>query len=135
MTDKYIHFTGSINADGTGIVDVPILIQDDGVKTGIGVFDVEASKGTTSVVKTPVAASLTSVTLLAANTNRKVGSIFTNRSNTATLYITLGTPATLNSARMLLPDATYVMDDISYTGVVTGIWNIADGQCNIEEAL
>ena len=92
-------------------------------------------RGTAPVEKTPIAASVTSVTLLAANVNRKRGSIFANNSASATLYLSLSSTATTSSPRILPPGSIYTMDDTDYKGIVTGIWSAAVGQCNIEEAV
>lgn len=93
------------------------------------------SYGAAPVQKTPVPASATSVTLLAANASRKLGSVFTNKSASATLYISLSATATDAAPRVLPPGSTYIMDDSSYLGIVTGIWDAAVGQCNVEEAV
>jgi hypothetical protein len=90
--------------------------------------------GTNPSQKTPIAASVTSVVLLAANTNRKRGSVFANNSASATLYLSLSPTATTAAPRILPPGAIYLMDDSDYTGVISGIWSAAVGQCNIEEA-
>lgn len=91
--------------------------------------------GITPVEKAPVPASVSSVTLLASNANRKLGSVFANNSLTSTLYLSFSATATTNSPRILPPGSIYIMDDSNYTGVVSGIWDIAEGQCNIEESL
>ena len=91
--------------------------------------------GTAPVQKIPIAASITSVTLLAANPNRKRGSVFANNSASATLYLSLSSTATTAAPRILPPYSIYTMDDTDYKGIVTGIWSAAVGQCNVEEAL
>ena len=91
--------------------------------------------GSAPVEKTPVAAAILSVTLLAANALRKRGSVFANNSASATLYLSLSATATTAAPRILPPGSIYFMDDTDYKGIVTGIWSAAVGQCNIEEAV
>ena len=93
------------------------------------------SYGAAPVQKIPVAASASSVTLLAANASRKLGSVFTNKSVSATLYISKSATATTAAPIILSPGSTYVMDDSNYLGIITGIWDAAVGQCNVEEAV
>lgn len=102
----------------------------DGTATEVADADgsrlpVKVAKAATAT-RTSVADSLTSVTILAANTNRK-GAIITNDS-TALLYIGLGlaTATTTNYTTTLNTDGTYVVPD-AYTGIIVGIWATAPG--------
>lgn len=87
-----------------------------------------ASKATV----TSVASSASSVTLIAANANRK-RLIITNNS-TAILYVLLGggtaTATTANSDQL----ATLVTRDYGrFRGAVTGIWAAANGSAQVTE--
>lgn len=85
----------------------------------------------TTATSTTVAASATTVQLLASNTSRK-GMIIRN-DGAATLYVGLGVAAT--SARAIeVPPGESVYDiPASYRGVVNGIWSSATGNARIEE--
>lgn len=87
-----------------------------------------------STVGTPsnVAASATSVQLLAANTNRK-GASFTNEGS-ANLFLAEFTPASLTSYTVKIgPGVMYELYPQNYTGIVTGIWDVANGFVRITE--
>jgi len=84
----------------------------------------------TTSTTTSVAASATSVELLAANSNR-VEAVITNDS-TAILYVKLGTGATTSDYTIALnAEESLVID--KYTGVVHGVWASAVGNARITE--
>jgi hypothetical protein len=79
---------------------------------------------------TSVGASVTSVTLKAANANR-IGIIITNDS-TANLYVAFAASATTSAYTVKLgPGGTAT--DVFYTGIVTGIWDSATGNARVTE--
>lgn len=79
-----------------------------------------------------VAANAASVTLLAANTNRK-GATFVNE-GTANLFLAQFTPASLTSYTAKIgPGVLYELYPQDYQGIVTGIWDVANGNCRITE--
>ena len=81
---------------------------------------------------TSVAASVTSVTLHAANASR-LGVIITNDS-TATLYIAFAASATTSAYTVkLAPGGVYESDASLYTGIITGIWDSATGNARVTE--
>ena len=75
-----------------------------------------------------VAVSITSVTLIAANSARREVIIRNDTNNT--LYIAHGGTATLSSAVKLKKGDTYIED--KYTGVISGIWDSASGGGNAQ---
>jgi hypothetical protein len=78
-----------------------------------------------------VAGSITSVTLLAANSLRR-GAIIFNES-AATLYLKLGTTASLTSySYPILPNQLWELA-FAYTGELDGIWATATGNAQITE--
>lgn len=88
--------------------------------------------GSSSV--TGVAASATSVALLAANANR-LGASITNDSSSSLLYVKLGATAAANSGGYtiaLLPGAYWEVP-FNYTGAIAGIWSAATGFANVDE--
>ncbi|MBA3678576.1 hypothetical protein H0W80_00010 [Candidatus Saccharibacteria bacterium] len=81
-----------------------------------------------------VAASATSINLLAANTQRLGASIFND--STATLYVKMGTTASTTSHTVqLVGGAFYELPEPMYLGIVTGIWASATGSARISEMI
>jgi hypothetical protein len=81
---------------------------------------------------TSVASSAVSVTLLAANANRK-GAMITN-DGTANLFVKLGAVASATSyTAKLIPGAYYEVPPPVYTGVIDGIWDVAVGNARVTE--
>lgn len=135
--------------------DFGAFLQPDGLVQGVNVvptgiwsssnsqwiaWDGSASvTGTVSInpaingVPTTVAASATSVTVLAANNNRK-GAIIRNDS-TANLYLRLSSgSAVLNQeAVKLLADDVLVLENGDYTQIISGIWSAATGNARVLE--
>lgn len=92
-----------------------------------------AQKPTTGTT-TSVAASASSVTLLAANSAR-IGATVYNDSSARNLYLLLGTgPATTALFTAILPkNGGYYEVPYGYTGVIVGIWNGTGGFARITE--
>lgn len=75
-----------------------------------------------------VAVSITSVTLVAANADRREVIIRNDTNND--LYIAHGGTATTSSAVKLKKGDTYIED--KYTGIISGIWDSAGGGGNAQ---
>lgn len=106
---------------------VPVVVSSD--QTALSVTPTQPA--TSSV--TSVASNVASVTLLAANANRKVATIV-NDSATANLYVKLGAAATTSSYTVkMVPGAYYEVPNPVYTGVIDGIWDVAVGNARITE--
>lgn len=82
---------------------------------------------------TSVDASATSVTVLAANSNR-LGAVITNAS-TATLYLKFGGTASATSFTFKLgPEGVLIIDaTLLYTGLLDGAWSAATGKAYVSE--
>jgi hypothetical protein len=93
-------------------------IESNTAGTGLG------DTGTASTV----AVSITSVTLVAANTARREVIIRNDTNNN--LYIAHGGTATLTSAVKLKKGDTYIED--KYTGIISGIWDSSAGGGNAQ---
>jgi hypothetical protein len=89
----------------------------------------EAGNATSSV--TSVAASVTSVTILALNANRRGATVY-NDSN-ARLYLKLGATASTTSFTVLVFPNSYYELPAYYTGVVDGIWASASGNARVTQ--
>jgi hypothetical protein len=81
---------------------------------------------------TSVAASASNVTLLTSNSNR-LGATIWNESTTETLYLKLGTTASLTSYSAQLFPSGYYEVPYGYTGRIDGIWTSASGNARITE--
>ena len=82
--------------------------------------------------RTSVGSSAASVTLLAANTNRRGGSIFND--STKILYVGLGSVAAsaTNFTAKLNPDDVYQIPP-GFTGAIQGIWDAVNGNARVTE--
>jgi hypothetical protein len=140
---------GSITVDGTVTANVTGTVNlDRGNAPGdplwiSGTVDVQGPDGTPSdpvyvtgsfaidfnpnpsATVTQVAASVTSVTLAAANISRRALSIW--HEGTKNLYVKLGATATTTSFTAKLSAKGYYEVPGNYTGIVDGIWDSAGG--------
>jgi hypothetical protein len=87
----------------------------------------------TSSAATPisVAASIASVSLLSANSARNGTTIWNN--STANLYVELGVTATTSAFTARLSAGGYYEVPFTYTGVISGIWDAANGSALVRE--
>jgi len=74
---------------------------------------------------TSVAASASSVTLLATNTSRK-GAMIVN-DGAKNLFVKFGTTASTTSYTVKLIAGSFFEVPFSYTGIITGIWDVVVG--------
>lgn len=80
---------------------------------------------------TSVAASATTVVVLASNAARK-GAMITNDS-TAILYLAFAATSSITAFSLkLFPNSAYITDTL-YTGVISGIWSSANGSARVTE--
>ena len=81
-----------------------------------------------------VSASLSNVTLLASNANRKGAMVF-NDSATASLFLKFGATASSTSFTVKLAPGGYFEAPVPviYTGIIDGIWDIASGSARVTE--
>jgi UDP:flavonoid glycosyltransferase YjiC (YdhE family) len=82
---------------------------------------------------TSVASSATSVTVLAANADRKGLSIFND--STATLYLSFSTPATtVNEFIAMAPGSFLLLDQqLIVANAIYGIWSAANGTAQVTQ--
>jgi hypothetical protein len=79
-----------------------------------------------------VASSATVVTLAAANTARKMITIYND--STATLYLKMGSGATSTSYTVEVEASGYY-EMSGYTGIYTGLWSSASGYARVTEVV
>lgn len=110
-------------ADGAGnllggTADTPLTSKEKRAATG---------------ANTSVAASVTSGTVLASNTNR-LGATVQNDAGAAVLYLLLGTgTASATNHTVVLVAGAYYEVPFNYTGQLTGVWAAATGSCRVTE--
>lgn len=80
---------------------------------------------------TSVAASITSVSLLAANSARKGTTIWNN--STANLYVELGAAASASAFTARVSAGGYYEVPFTYTGAISAIWDAANGSALVRE--
>jgi hypothetical protein len=80
---------------------------------------------------TSVGASITSVSLLAANSARKGTTIWNN--STANLYVEFGAIATTSAFTARLGAGGYYEIPFTYTGIISGIWDAVNGSALVRE--
>ncbi|MCC5635650.1 hypothetical protein LC593_07255 [Nostoc sp. CHAB 5844] len=87
----------------------------------------------TSSTATPtsVTSSTTNTTIVAANSNRKGGTIWNN--STAKLYIEFGVTASTSAFTAVLEAGGYYEIPFNYTGVISGVWASANGSALVRE--
>lgn len=94
---------------------------------------IPTSVATRTPTTTSVASSATSVTILAANANRK-GFSFSNIS-TAKLYLSFANPATTANCFIEVPAGAFLLLDqqLIVTSAIYGIWASANGTVQVTE--
>ena len=108
----------------TMAASLPVVLASD--QTSI---DVKLNSSTGTV--TQVASSATNVTLLASNAARR-GATISNDSN-KTLFVKLGATASATSYTKNLGTDEYWEIPFGYTGVIDGIWDLANGNAYVTE--
>jgi hypothetical protein len=108
-----------------------VTISGTVAATQSGDWDVgERTTGTAAV--TSVASSVTVVTLLAANASRRMATVHNDSSDI--LYLKLGSAASLTSFTVrMVSQAYYELPHPVYTGIITGIWDVATGSARVTE--
>ena len=106
----------------------------EGVKTPATSLSVTQSYAATSTLSN-VTSIATSVTLLAANNNRKTAIIYND--STAILYVCCNASAasTTNYTVKLQPDATLIIKGDDYSGEIKGVWTSANGAARVTEVV
>lgn len=124
-------------ASGAAVAGNPVLISgSDGTNARTVRTETDGTVRTkeirsSSVSATSVAASASSVTLLASNANR-IGATIYNDSNQF-LYVQLGGTASTTSFIVKMNKDDYYEIPFNYTGVINGIWSSASGSARIVE--
>ena len=115
--------SGTAGSPAAGVVTV------QGAASMTALVTTEKRSSTSSV--TSVAASVTSVNLLAANANR-IAALITNDGNSV-LFVKLGATASNSSYTYRLTANSQATIDGQWTGTIDGIWTAASGNARITE--
>jgi hypothetical protein len=97
-----------------------------------GSLQVETNPATTAT-KTNVTSTTSSVTILAANANRRGAIVFND--STSVLYISYGTSTTSTTSFSVkvAAGAVYLLDVPLWNGAMTGIWSAAQGAARVTD--
>jgi hypothetical protein len=129
--------SGSPVIVGSGTAGTPaggvLTVQGDAAGTPIPISGTVTTSAPTSATGTvtSVAASLTNVTLKASNASRKGLTVYND--GTARLFLKCGATASATSFTTLVPAGGYWEAPFGYTGIVDGLWNVANGSARITE--
>lgn len=126
---------------GPGIYANPVRIVDELTNANGLTVNADGSINTVTTV-TPqgyatstinrIAASLTSVTLIASNTSRKGGYIYND--STENMYLKLGSSTTSISKTVTIAGSGfYELPQPIYTGIVSAAWAVATGSADVTE--
>jgi hypothetical protein len=85
----------------------------------------------TTAAHTNVASSITNVTLLASNAARKGATIYND--STKNLFVKLAATASATSFAVKLDANGYMEVPFGYTGIIDGIWDVANGNARVVE--
>jgi hypothetical protein len=132
--DRLRSATSATGTTGTGLAGAGIL-GFDGTNYRRVASDTSGNliirqRANTSA-STNVAASATTVTVLALNTSRIAAQIYND--STALLYLKLGATASTTSFTVILAAGGYYEVPGGYTGVIDGIWASATGTARVTE--
>jgi hypothetical protein len=123
--------SGNITTTGTGIAGTPAAgVQTVQGVTGMTPLSIIQQASSTAIL-TSVASSATSVTLLAANANRKGFILYNNSSKTCN--VAFATTASLAAFTVAIPAMSVFESESLYTGVISGIWTAANGSMEVTE--
>lgn len=117
--------------DGYGNPLTASIGNPSGLETGLITRNIPISASICT--RSTVAASLTAVTILNANVNRRGASVF-NDSVAAILKLALGT-ADVSSTNFTveMTAGSYYEIPFDFTGRISGIWNVASGAARVSE--
>ena len=107
--------------------------QDDAVGlrvNAMGALWVQEQPAATPT-QSSVAASATSVSILASNTGRMGATVYND--STAFLYLKLGATASTTSFTIRMASQSYYEVPFDYTGAIDGIWASANGNARVTE--
>lgn len=111
-----------------------LLVDGSGVTQPVSGTVTATFPTSTTPTLSSVAGSASSVTILAANANRRVATVFND--STSTLYLKYGSSASTSSFTVLLTaNAYYELPQPVYTGILTGIWLVATGNARVTEVV
>lgn len=127
-TLSYVVWDGVLS---TGAVTIGAVTQSGSWSvSGTGTFATKETRAATPS-QSSVAGSASSVTLLAANSDRLGATIYND--STAALYVKLGATASTSSFTVKMASDGYFEVPYGYTGVIDGIWASATGNARITE--
>jgi hypothetical protein len=109
----------------TSANSVPVVIASDQ-----GTLTVAAA-GSATGTSTSQASSITNITLLSANASRKGATVYND--STKSLFLKLGATASSTSFTSKLAAGAYFEVPFNYTGIIDGLWDVANGSARMTE--
>lgn len=136
-TDDITTLNGGAIAAGTAQTQrMKVQYGDDGTARDVSDnYPLPIKRAADAASITSVAASTTSVTVLAANANRR-GLLLHNLSSSDTCYIRLGGGTATNAlgGHSFDLSPSYVYEDANgFTGAITAVWSSTNGGLNVTE--
>jgi len=124
---------GHVIIDGVaGVLRAQVTAANALKVDGSAVTQPVITKRSSAGVQTSVASSASSVTILAANSNRLGATVYND--STQILYLLLGTgPASTSVYTVQLGSQSYYEVPFNFTGQLTGIWASANGNARVTE--
>lgn len=120
---------------GGGVKVQRVKMQTGGDGVAVDVSDANpmptAAAATTAASCTSVSASVTVVTLLVSLPARLGATV--HNDSTSILYLRLGAAASTTTFSVRVPPQGYYEVPYRYTGVITGIWDVAAGNARVTE--
>jgi hypothetical protein len=121
---------------GTGVQRVTLASDSTGqvvLAAGSAIIGTITPPTSSTATLSNVAASVTSVTILASNASRKGGSVYNDSSSA--MYLKQGTSASTTSFSFKIPANTLyeINASIVYTGAYTALWDTATGNARVTE--
>lgn len=114
--------------DVNASIDTSLLATEATLQDVLTELQDSPTTGTTS----SVASSIASTTILALNANRKGAMVYND--SLQSLYLKLGPVASATSFTVKIsPAGYYELPNPIYTGVIDGIWGVADGNARVTE--
>lgn len=132
IRDRLAGTGGAIPVDIGTSIDVSIDNTSIEISNDTG-NPVPVSVPSRTATTTSVASSISSVTILAANVNRKGFSI--SNISTENLYLSFTSPATIANCFIEVPPGAFILLDqqLIVTSAIYGIWSSANGTAQVTE--
>mgnify|MGYP001571826650 CR=1 FL=1 len=118
---------------GSAQAELAAVTNSAASATAYGLVVRALNERSSTVTSSTVASSATSVTLLASNSSRR-GGMLRNDDTASILYVRFAASAATTSMPTRLTPQEIILIPYGYTGEIRGIWDVATGNCRVDEA-